>query len=156
MAITTGDTVTVEYTARLADGSVFDTTRERVADETGLAEQQPDREYGPLTVEVGTGELLDGVEEALVGMEENDEATIEVPPEKGYGKRSDDSIQEYDTAEFKQMIDVETLEEGMQFQTPDGDVGKISHAGPETVRLDLHHDLAGKTLKFDIEILDVS
>lgn len=156
MTIATGDSVRLEYTGRIADGPVFDTTRERVAEETGLAEQQPDLEYEPLTVEVGAGELIDGVEEALVGMEENDEATIEVPPEKGYGQRADDRIQEYEAAEFKQMVDVETLEEGMQFQTQDGEIGEIIHADPETVRIDFNHFLAGETLEFDVEILNVS
>jgi len=49
MAIATGDTVTVEFTGRLKDGTVFDTSRESVAEETGLAETQPKRTYDPLT-----------------------------------------------------------------------------------------------------------
>lgn len=156
MTIATGDSVTLEYTARLADGPAFDTTRERVAEETGLAERQPDREYEPFTVEVGAGEIIEGVNDALVGMEENDEATVEVPPEKGYGERTDDRIQEHAAAEFEQMLDGETLEEGMQIQTQQGDVGTIVHAGSETVRLDFNHELAGETLEFELEIVDVS
>ena len=54
MSIDTGDSVTLEYTGRLDDETVFDTSRKSVAEETGLAEVQPDREYAPLTVEVGT------------------------------------------------------------------------------------------------------
>lgn len=156
VTISTGDSVAFEYTGSLVDGPVFDTTREHVAEETGLAKQQPDREYEPFAVEIGAGEIIEGVEETLIGMEENDEATVEVPPEKGYGEPTDDRIQEEDAAEFKQMLDVETLEEGMQVQTQSGEAGEIIHAGPETVRLDFNHDLAGETLEFDIEIVNVS
>lgn len=156
MTITTGDSVTLEYTARLSDGTVFDTTREDVATETGLAEQQPDREYEPLTIEVGADEIIDGVEEALVGMEETAETTIEVPPEKGYGERTDDRIHEHDADEFNQMIDRETAEEGLEVQTQQGAVGEVIHADSETVRLDFNHKLAGETLEFEIEIRDVN
>lgn len=154
MTIEDGDTVTFEYTARVADGPVFDTTRESVA-ETEDLKGEHNHEYEPFTVTVGAGEVIQGIDEALVGMEEGEETTIEVPPEKGYGERTEDSIEEHETARFKEMLRVETLHEGMQVRSQDGDVGEIVHAGPETVRVDFDHDLAGETLEFDIEILDV-
>jgi len=67
MSITTGDAVTLEYTGRLDDGTVFDTSRRSVAEETGLAEAQPDREYAPLTVEVGEIDRTD-VPDAVRGL----------------------------------------------------------------------------------------
>lgn len=156
MTIATGDSVTFEFTGRIADGPVFDTSREGVAEETGLAEQQPDREYEPVTVEAGSGELIEGLDDALIGMDEDEETTVEVPAEKGYGERTADEVQEHEADEFRQMLDTETLEEGMRIQTQQGEVGEIVHAGPETVRLDFNHHLAGETLEFDVEVIDVS
>jgi hypothetical protein len=49
VTIATGDSVTLEYTGRLDDETVFDTSRKPVAEKTGLAEAQPEREYTPLT-----------------------------------------------------------------------------------------------------------
>lgn len=158
MAIETGDSVRIEYTARFEDGLVFDTTRERVAEETGLAERLPDHEFEPLAFEVGDGEIIEGVNDALVGMEEGEETTITVPPEKAYGERTEDRIVEHDTIEFEQMLESEgrSLEKGIQIETKGGNVGEVTHIDPEIVRIDFNHQLAGETLEFELEVLEVN
>ena len=157
MPIETGDSVTIEYTARFADGLVFDTTRKDVAEETGLAERLPDREYEPLTFEVGDDEVIEGVNDALVGMTAGDETTITVPPEDAYGERSDDRVVEHNTFEFEQILESEgrSLEMGMQIETKDGKVGEVTHIDPEILRIDFNHQLAGETLEFDLQVLEV-
>ena len=50
MSITEGDTVTIEYVGRLTDSTVFDTSDPELARETGLAEENPDRQFEPLRV----------------------------------------------------------------------------------------------------------
>lgn len=155
MTISAGDSVTVEFTGRLEDGTVFDTSRASVAEETGLAEAQPDREYGPLTVEVGTGRVIEGLEESLVGLEEGDAPTVTVPPEKGYGEWREEQVQAYDAEEFKGMVGGETPGEGDYLETQDGGIAEIVHVDEEVVRVDFNHVLAGKTLEFDIEVVDV-
>jgi FKBP-type peptidyl-prolyl cis-trans isomerase 2 len=156
MSISTGDSVTVEYTGRLDDGTVFDTSRESVAEETGLAEEQPDREYGPLTVEIGSGRVIEGIEGALVGQEEGATPTVAVPPEKGYGEWTEDRVEEYDREEFIQMVGGQILEEGAYLETEDGGFAEVVHVDDEVVRVDFNHSLAGETLEFDIEIVDVT
>jgi len=79
VTIATGDSVTLEYTGRLDDETVFDTSREEVAAETGLAEARPDREFAPLTVEVGAEEVIEGIEEGLVGLETGETANLTIP-----------------------------------------------------------------------------
>lgn len=155
MPIATGDTVTLEYTGRLPDGTVFDTSRAAVAEETGLADEQPDREYGPLTVEVGTGRIIEGLEEELVGLEEGDAPTVTVPAEKGYGEWREDQVQTFDAEEFSGMVGGQTPSEGDFIETRDGEVAEITHADDEVVRVDFNHVLAGETLEFDIEVVDV-
>ena len=154
MAISEGDTVTMEYTGRRTDGSVFDTSHEAVAEESGLAAQNPDREFGPITVEVGEGRLIEGVEEALHGLEEGDEITVEVPPEKGYGQPSEDQIVEEDAEEFAQMVG-EDPTEGTYVETQEGAFGEVVDVDEETVRIDFNHELAGETLEFDVEVVEV-
>jgi FKBP-type peptidyl-prolyl cis-trans isomerase 2 len=154
MAISEGDTVTMEYTGRRTDGSVFDTSREAVAEESGLAAQDPDREFGPITVEVGEGRLIEGVEEALHGLEEGDEIAVEVPPEKGYGQPSEDQIVEEDAEEFAQMVG-EDPTEGTYVETQEGAFGEVVDVDEETVRIDFNHELAGETLEFDVEVVEV-
>jgi FKBP-type peptidyl-prolyl cis-trans isomerase 2 len=154
MAISEGDTVTMEYTGRRTDGSVFDTSREAVAEESGLADDAPDREYGPITVEIGAGRLIEGVEEAVIGHEEGDEISVEVPPEKGYGHPSDDQIVEEDATEFAEMVG-EDPAVGTYVETREGAMGEVVAVDDENVRIDFNHQLAGETLEFDVEVVDV-
>ncbi|MFB6254040.1 MAG: peptidylprolyl isomerase [Halobacteriaceae archaeon] len=156
MPISEGDSVTLEYTGRLDDGTVFDTTYEEVAKEAGLAQAQPNREYTPLTVELGNGTVIEGLEEALIGLEEGTTHTLTIPPEKAYGERRDDQIIEYDVEEFSEMLGSQPPTEGTYIETEDGDHAEITHVDDEIVRLDFNHQLAGETLEFEIEIVDVN
>jgi len=155
MAITTGDDVTFEYTGRLDDGTVFDSSRESVAREAGLVETQPDREYDPLTVEVGSGQVIEGMEEGLLGMDAGETQTIEIPPEKAYGEWTEEHVQEFDTDELSEMLG-QRPEEGAFLEAQNGQHGEIIHVDDETVRVDFNPDLAGETLEFEIEIVDVN
>lgn len=155
MAITDGDAVTIEYTGRLQDGTVFDTSRPEVAAESGLAEAQPEREYGPLTVEVGGGRIIDGLDDALVGMEVGEEQSVTCPPDQAYGQPSDEQVQEYDTETFREMLDGADPAEGMEVQSQQGAIGEVVHVDETTTRVDFNHDLAGETLVFDVEVVDV-
>ncbi|MFB6297063.1 MAG: peptidylprolyl isomerase [Salinirussus sp.] len=155
MTIAVGDSVTIEYTGRLDDGAVFDTSRESVAEETGLAEQRPDRDYEPLTVEVGAEKLIEGMEEALIGLDEGDTPTVAIPPEKGYGEWTEERVQEYDADELSRMLGDQAPEEGIYLETQAGDLGTIVAVGDDVVRVDFNPRLAGETLEFDIEVLDV-
>jgi len=154
MAIEEGDSVTFEYTGRLDDGAVFDTSRESVAAEHEL-DDAAERDFSPLTVEVGAGRIVEGLEEALYGMDEGDEDSVEVPPEAGYGERTDDRVIEYDRAEFESMIEGREPETGLEVRTEQGLPGHVVAVEDDLVRVDFNHELAGETLTFEIEIVDV-
>ncbi|GAD53604.1 FKBP-type peptidyl-prolyl cis-trans isomerase SlyD [Halarchaeum acidiphilum MH1-52-1] len=155
MSITDGDTVTFEYTGRLDDGTVFDTSREDVAAEAGLAEAQPERDYDPLTVEVGAGKVIDGMEDGLRGLEADESDTLEIPPEEAYGEWSEEAVQEFDADELREMLGGQTPEEGAYLQAQNGQQGEVVHVDEETVRVDFNPELAGETLTFDVEVVDV-
>ncbi|MBX0326033.1 FKBP-type peptidyl-prolyl cis-trans isomerase [Halomicroarcula sp. F13] len=154
MTITDGDVVSLEYTGRLDDGTVFETSRREVAEETGVIEEQPGREYDPLTVEVGDSDVIDGLEEALYDLEEGTTTTVTIPPASAYGEWSEADVQEISASEFDEMIGDQDAQEGAFIQTQIG-LGEIVDIGDEVVTLDFNHQLAGETLEFEIEILDV-
>jgi FKBP-type peptidyl-prolyl cis-trans isomerase 2 len=79
-----GDTISVHYTGRYPGGKVFDTSVEKEAINAGLFNKA--RDYKPLQVTLGTGKVIAGFEEALIGMKVNDEKDVTIPPEKAYGK----------------------------------------------------------------------
>ena len=155
MGIQRGDTIQFEYVGKTADGTVFDTSLEDQAEAAGLAEDHPDRSYEPLTVEIGEGRIIDGLEEALIGMEVGDEATIEIPSAKGYGDRREDLIVEYDADQFASVLQGADPEAGMNVQTGQGELGTIVRVDEESVGVDFNHELAGEDLEFDVEIVDV-
>jgi len=155
MTIATGDSVTFEYTGRLDDGTVFDSSRESDAQEAGLAEAQPDREYAPLTVEVGTGEVIEGMEEGLIGLDEGETKTLEIPPEKAYGEWTEEHVQEFGTDELEEMLG-QLPEEGAFLQAQNGQHGEVTHVDDAVVRADFNPDLAGETLEFEIEIVEIN
>jgi FKBP-type peptidyl-prolyl cis-trans isomerase 2 len=155
MPVTDGDTITFEYVGRLPDGTVFDTSRESVAEDEGLAAEQPEREFAPLTVEVGEGRIVEGLESELLGMESGETATVTVPPEAGYGERQAERVVTFDRAEFEELLQGEEPELGMHVQDQQGTLGEVVTIDEETVEVDFNHELAGETVEFEVEILDV-
>ncbi len=79
-----GDTVSVHYLGRYPGGKVFDTSMEKEAKSAGL--YNPARDYKPLRVTLGAGKVIQGFDEALIGMKVNEEKEVVMPPEKAYGK----------------------------------------------------------------------
>ncbi len=87
--VNTGDTVKVEYTGSLEDGTIFDTSNETVAKEAGL---NLEHSFQPLTFTVGKKQVIEGFEEGVIGMKVGQEKNLTIPPEKGYGKRDENSV----------------------------------------------------------------
>ena len=156
MPIATGDSVTFKYTGRLDDGTVFDTSQETVAETEGLAEAQPDREYAPLTVEVGAEQVIPGMEDGLRGLEEGTSTTLEIPPEEAYGEWTEEQVQTFGTDDLRETLGGETPEEGAYLEAQNGQQGEIVHVDEEATRVDFNHALAGEALAFDVEIVDVT
>lgn len=80
-----GDTVLVNYTGRTLEGKVFDSSIEAEAKKAGL--EQPGREYEPISLAVGQGEVIKGWDEGLLLLNEGSKATFVIPSELAYGLR---------------------------------------------------------------------
>lgn len=156
MTIETGDEVVIEYVGRDDDGTVFDTSREDAAAESGLAEAQPEREFTPLTVSVGAGEVIAGIEEALPGLDEGDTESVEVPPEKGYGEWSEEHVREYETDELAATLGGQRPEVGQYVETEQGAAAEITDVADDISKVDFNPPLAGETLHFELEVVAIN
>lgn len=150
MKVEKGDFVVFNYIGRFENGEVFDTSYEDVAKENEIYVEE--REYGPLGVNAGVGELIPGLDEALLGMEIGERKTVTIPPELGYGMPRDDLIVDIDVSQFEEVG--LTPEVGMYVMTDSG-IAKIAGVEGDKVKLDFNHPLAGKTLIFEVEIVDI-
>ncbi len=87
MGVKEGDLVKVDYTGKLKDGSIFDSSKEELAKASEFYDES--RDYEPLEFKVGEGELIQGFEEGVKGMEVGEKKEVEIPPEKAYGEEGE-------------------------------------------------------------------
>jgi FKBP-type peptidyl-prolyl cis-trans isomerase SlpA len=130
-------TVVVNYTGKLEDGSIFDTS---------LVEGRE-----PLKATLGKNELISGFENGLIGMEVGETKTIEIEPENAYGEVIDHLIQEVDKTQMPGEVEVGTQ---LQANTQMGPVNfVVKEVKDDTVVLDANHPLAGQKLIFELELV---
>lgn len=135
-----GSTVTVNYTGKLEDGTIFDSS---------LNEGRE-----PLTAVLGEGSLIKGFEDGLIDMSEGQNKTIEIDPSEAYGEYRDDMISDIPKS---QVPDGVTAGDMLQGFGPMGPINvKVLEVNEETVKLDANHPLAGKKLIFDLEVVSIS
>ena len=109
----------------------------------------------PLTFLIGHGNIINGLEDALLDKEIGDKFELTIKPEDAYGPRQDEAIQSIPLTAFE---DVEDLDIGMRFhlQTDQGPAPvTVTHIEDGMVTIDPHHAFAGKTLHFAVQIVDI-
>lgn len=135
-----GDTVKVHYKGTLPDGTIFDSSEGR----------------DPLEFKIGEGNLIPGVEEAVIGMKPEEVRTATVPPEKGYGDYKEEMVVDVEKTQFPENIDP-TVGQQLELKQPDGQtvVVTVTDIADDTVKLDANHPLAGKDLIFELQLVDI-
>ena len=136
-----GDKIKVEYEGALEDGTVFDSSTLKGC---------------PFEFEVGSGQLLRKLEEAIIGMNIGEEKEITLSPEDAYGEHKSEFLKEISKDYFPADQEIEP---GMFFmmvmqdgrQTP----VKIYSVSGNIITIDLNHPLAGKTLIFKIKVIEI-
>jgi FKBP-type peptidyl-prolyl cis-trans isomerase SlyD len=122
--------------------------------ETGKEQLESSKENDALSVLVGHGAIIPGLEEALMGKQAGDTVQATIAPDQAYGERRDGLTQRIPKKLFKNA----KLVQGMQVVLPT-EMGPramtILKVGMSVVDVDLNHPMAGKSLDFDVEILDV-
>lgn len=135
-----GDTVRVHYTGRLTDGTIFDSSIEGE----------------PLEFTIGDGRIIHGFENAVVGMRVGESKSVEIAPEDGFGPRRYEMVMQVNRGKFPRELE---LYEGQQLQVQREDEifpVTVMQVGEEVVTLDANHPLAGRDLRFDIELMDIA
>lgn len=139
MQISPDRVVTLHYTLKDDDGNIID--------------QSDDGSFLYLH---GAMNIVPGLEKALTGRRSGDEFSIKIPPEEAYGVKDPERIQEVPRDMFENN---DELAVGAQFhaQGPDGDaiVVTIAQINEDNIVVDGNHSLAGMTLNFDVEVMDV-
>ncbi|MBI4149233.1 peptidylprolyl isomerase [Candidatus Woesearchaeota archaeon] len=148
MNIQKGDFIQVEYTGRTADDNeIFDTTDEALAKEHDAHAEHAT--YGPITICVGEGHLLPGLEQQLIGREIG-EYDIILSPEQGFGKKDAKLLRMIPASAFqKQQI---APYPGLHINI-DGVLGVVKTAGGGRTIVDFNHPLAGRELKYLVKII---
>jgi FKBP-type peptidyl-prolyl cis-trans isomerase SlyD len=140
MQIAKNKVATIDYTLTNPNGDVLDTSKGGQ----------------PLTYMHGVGGIIPGLESALEGKSKGEQISVTIPPEQAYGQRNDQLVQDVPRRMFQGVTDIR---EGMQFraQGPQGQQQVVTVVGvqPDTIRIDANHPLAGVTLKFDVNVVDV-
>ena len=131
------DRVRIHYTGRLPDGRVFDTSRER----------------DPLEFEAGSGEVIPGISHAVVGMQAGESRTVTVAPEDAFGPRREEMVQEVPRSALPAEVSVG---DPLRAQAGEQEVQVwVAELGEENAIIDGNHPLAGHTLEFEVELVDV-
>jgi FKBP-type peptidyl-prolyl cis-trans isomerase SlyD len=130
--------VTIHYTLTDAQGVVLDSS---------AGEE-------PLTFVQGSGTMLPGLEKALIGKSAGDALKVSIAPADGYGVRDEELVQKVPRKNFP----VDDVEVGMHFQTrsPSGPrIITVLATDHDNITVDANHPLAGATLNFDVQVLEV-
>ncbi len=135
-----GDKVKVHYHGKLTDGTTFDSSEGRE----------------PLEFEVGAGAVIPGFDNGVKGMAIGDKKTVNIPANEAYGPKVDELVMDFPKERFPEDM---VPEIGMQLMMNNGSGQQfpvtIVGVKDETITLDANHQLAGKDLVFDIELVDI-
>ncbi len=141
------DTVQVNYVGSLQDGSVFDTSIQAEAQKAGLPLRPS---YSPLEFTVGSHMVIAGFENGVVGMKVGENKTVTIPPADAYGETNAELIGEIPRENIQGELEIGSMLSG------GGREGKIIALNETIVTVDFNHPLAGKTLIFQITLVNVT
>lgn len=135
-----GDTVKVDYTGKLDDGTIFDSSHGGT----------------PLEFTIGDGQVIPDFEKAVVGMEPGDSKTITTPADRAYGPHDENMVVQVDREMVPPGLD---LQVGMQLEMSQANgmviPVTVTNVSDNNVTLDANHPLAGEDLTFDIELVQI-
>jgi len=136
-----GDTVSVHYTGRLNDGTIFDSSVDS----------------DPLQFVLGSGQVIPGFDQAVSGMQLGESKTTVIPADEAYGQPNPQLVLQVARDQFPQHIEPK-LNEQLQLRQPDGEtfVVTITAVADDEVTLDGNHPLAGQDLTFILQLVEIA
>jgi len=135
------DTVKVHYTGKLTDGKVFDSSVGK----------------DPLQFTVGGGQMIAGFDTAVDGMAINEKKTVNIPAAEAYGESNPDLIQKVAKSNLPDDMNVK-VGDNLVASGPDGRQTRVTvtEVNEQEVTIDANHELAGKELVFEIELVEIA
>lgn len=135
-----GDTVKIHYTGKLDDGTVFDSSLGRE----------------PLEFTIGSGQVIPGFEEMVIGLAPGDSKTSTIPVDQAYGQRREDMVIQVDRSQLPPDLTPEVGQE-LYVQQPGGYAMPVVVVDTDesTITIDANHPLAGQDLTFEIQLVSV-
>lgn len=140
-----GDTVKIHYTGKLEDGKVFDTSVDK----------------DPLQFTIGKNQVIEGFEKGVMGMSLNESKTITIPPDKAYGPHRKEMVFNIPREQFPPDIEPKIGQQLQLSQANDQENGRtmiaiVTQLSESNVKIDANHPLAGETLIFDIQLIEIA
>ncbi|TAK75712.1 MAG: peptidylprolyl isomerase [Dehalococcoidia bacterium] len=132
--VKSGDTVSVHYRGTLDDGTEFDSSRGRE----------------PLSFTVGSGQVIPGFDDAVMGLKVGDKNTVRVEPARAYGERRPDLVILFPPAQA-----LGGLKAGDHVKLSNGQAAVVLNVDASGVTVDANHMLAGKALTFEVELVSI-
>lgn len=135
-----GDTVRIHYTGRLTDGTRFDSSDGR----------------DPLEFQLGSGQIIQGLDEQVQGMNVGDKQTLTIPADAAYGPHRPEGVQSVPRSQIPDGVDT-SVGARLQATGSDGRAMTLTVIDntEDAVTVDANHPLAGKDLVFDVELVEV-
>mmetsp|Transcript_4536 Transcript_4536/g.12648 ORF Transcript_4536/g.12648 Transcript_4536/m.12648 type:complete len:392 (-) Transcript_4536:327-1502(-) len=140
LTVEKGDAVKIHYVGTLESGEEFDASRPRGS---------------PLSFTVGSGQMIPGFDKGVRGMAVGETKSLKCTPEDAYGEPSDSNKIQVPKEQAFQSIGESMTKVGTAVQLSNGMPATITDVSDETVTIDANHPLAGKTLNFEIEVMDI-
>ena len=134
-------------------GDLIETTREAVAKEHDA--HQENRSYEPMVCIVGGGQLIPGFEEALAGAKKGKETEVVIAPVDAYGEKDAEQVE---TISIDKLIRAVQDPNALYIGAPvtiNGRQGQLSYLAAGRARIDYNHPMAGKSLKYSFNVVDV-
>lgn len=159
-----GDTITINYTGTLEDGSVFDSTLEGMEceedgtceDDCGDDECGCGHESGPMTFILGEAILFPQIDEAIVGMVPGEKKKVLIAAADAFGEYDQEKVFTVPRADLPDDLLPEVGDELVLSNEDDEELGvTVLAATEEEVTFDANHPLAGENLTFEVELVSI-
>lgn len=135
-----GDTVKIHFTGKMQDDTVVETSQDR----------------GPLEFKIGEGDVISGLEQGIIGMQVGDKKTLKISPEEAFGLPREELMVDLNKDDLPEGINP-AVGVHLNIQASDGQTFKVKvvDVKKDTITLDANHPLAGVTLIFDVELIEI-
>lgn len=163
-----GDKVKIDYTGKLEDNTIFDSTIEGEyppdeCDSVDCDDECNDdgcgcggHESGPMELTIGEGELFLQIDEALIGMSPGDKKSVIIPAVDAFGEYDKDKVFTVPRGDLPEDLQPEVGDELVLTNEDDEDLGvQVVEVTEENVTFDSNHPLAGEDLTFEVTLLEI-